>query len=154
MWQMSDLVDLLSHDHVSWCRKVAILLSRKWNNTGCFRKILEVGLMWILDIFCFTGIEVPEGVDPSFLAALPENIRQEVIADQLRLQRIQQRAQQQQQQLAETPGVMEVNPEFLAALPPNIQEEVRSRWKCVCMCVLLLSVQNNQRSLAILKSGQ
>lgn len=70
------------------------------------------------------GDELPEGVDPSFLAALPENIRQEVIADQLRLQRIQQRAQQQQQQLAETPGVMEVNPEFLAALPPNIQEEV------------------------------
>ncbi|KAL8595169.1 hypothetical protein ACOMHN_013842 [Nucella lapillus] len=70
------------------------------------------------------GDELPEGVDPSFLAALPENIRQEVIADQLRLQRIQQRAQQQQQQLAETPGVMEVNPEFLSALPPNIQEEV------------------------------
>jgi hypothetical protein len=63
-------------------------------------------------------------VDPSFLAALPENIRQEVIAEQLRLQRIQARAQQQQQQSAETPGVMEVNPEFLAALPPNIQEEV------------------------------
>ncbi|XP_076447673.1 E3 ubiquitin-protein ligase HUWE1-like isoform X2 [Babylonia areolata] len=70
------------------------------------------------------GEELPEGVDPSFLAALPENIRQEVIADQLRLQRIQQRAQQQQQQSAETPGAMEVNPEFLAALPPNIQEEV------------------------------
>ncbi|XP_070192440.1 E3 ubiquitin-protein ligase HUWE1-like isoform X3 [Littorina saxatilis] len=68
--------------------------------------------------------DLPEGVDPSFLAALPENIRQEVIADQLRLQRLQQRAQQQQQQSAETPGVMEVNPEFLAALPPNIQEEV------------------------------
>ena len=26
---------------------------------------------------------LPEGVDPSFLAALPENIRQEVIAEQL-----------------------------------------------------------------------
>lgn len=68
---------------------------------------------------------MPEGVDPSFLAALPENIRQEVIAEQMRLQRLQQRAQQQQQQSAETPGAMEVNPEFLAALPPNIQEEVR-----------------------------
>ena len=42
--------------------------------------------------------ELPEGVDPSFLAALPETIRQEVIAEQLRLQRIQRRAQQQQQQ--------------------------------------------------------
>jgi len=62
-------------------------------------------------------------VDPSFLAALPENIRQEVISDQLRLQRIRQRAQEQQQEAA-TLGVSEVNPEFLAALPPNIQEEV------------------------------
>jgi len=29
-------------------------------------------------------IEVPEGVDPSFLAALPEDMRQEVIAEHLR----------------------------------------------------------------------
>lgn len=29
-------------------------------------------------------IEIPEGVDPSFLAALPEDMRQEVIAEQLR----------------------------------------------------------------------
>ncbi|XP_064606987.1 E3 ubiquitin-protein ligase HUWE1-like isoform X3 [Liolophura sinensis] len=64
-----------------------------------------------------------EGVDPSFLAALPDNIRQEVIAEQLRLQRIQQRAQQQAQN-AENSGAIEVNPEFLAALPPSIQEEV------------------------------
>ncbi|KAI1892343.1 hypothetical protein AGOR_G00132390 [Albula goreensis] len=40
------------------------------------------------------GISLPEGVDPSFLAALPEDIRREV------------------------------SPEFLAALPPAIQEEV------------------------------
>ena len=66
---------------------------------------------------------LPEGVDPSFLAALPDSIRQEVIAEQLRLQRIQQRAQQQNQQVENT-GVTEVNPEFLAALPPAIQEEV------------------------------
>ena len=68
-------------------------------------------------------ISLPEGVDPSFLAALPDNIRQEVIAEQLRLQRIQQRAQQQNQ-AAESSGISEVNPEFLAALPPSIQEEV------------------------------
>jgi len=71
----------------------------------------------------FGDVELPEGVDPSFLAALPDNIRQEVIAEQLRLQRIQQRVQQQQQE-AQSLGVTEVNPEFLAALPPNIQEEV------------------------------
>lgn len=76
--------------------------------------------------------EIPEGVDPSFLAALPEHIRQEVISEQLRLQRIRRRAQEQAQQNAsaseaggEGNSTMEVNPEFLAALPPAIQEEVR-----------------------------
>lgn len=79
--------------------------------------------------------EIPEGVDPSFLAALPENIRQEVIAEQFRLQRINNVQQQQQQQStqpssnigsnsASLPSFNEVNPEFLAALPLNIQEEV------------------------------
>lgn len=71
---------------------------------------------------------LPDGVDPSFLAALPDNIRQEVIAEQLRLQGLQQRTQQQNQAATDgtAPGTstMEVNPEFLAALPPNIQEEV------------------------------
>ena len=38
-----------------------------------------------------------------------------MIAEQLRLQRIQQRAQEQQEQAAQL-GVSEVNPEFLAAL--------------------------------------
>lgn len=28
--------------------------------------------------------EIPEGVDPSFLAALPDEMREEVIAEQLR----------------------------------------------------------------------
>lgn len=69
---------------------------------------------------------LPEGVDPSFLAALPDNIRQEVIAEQLRLQRIQRRAQQQAQN-SNNMGLLEVNPEFLAALPPAIQEEVLSQ---------------------------
>lgn len=75
-------------------------------------------------------VEIPEGVDPSFLAALPENIRQEVIAEQLRLQRLRTHAQQQQQQQAAASSAdgsatfTEVNPEFLAALPPSIQEEV------------------------------
>ncbi|XP_067140217.1 E3 ubiquitin-protein ligase HUWE1 isoform X2 [Centruroides vittatus] len=70
-------------------------------------------------------VEIPEGVDPSFLAALPENIRQEVIAEQLRLQRLRQRAQAANSQATTEGGnFTEVNPEFLAALPPNIQEEV------------------------------
>ncbi|XP_015191132.1 PREDICTED: E3 ubiquitin-protein ligase HUWE1 isoform X3 [Polistes dominula] len=66
--------------------------------------------------------QLPDGVDPSFLAALPEDMRDEVIAEQLRLQRIRQRAQASAAE--ELAGPVEVNPEFLAALPPAIQEEV------------------------------
>ncbi|KAK0081548.1 hypothetical protein PV325_011960 [Microctonus aethiopoides] len=66
--------------------------------------------------------QLPDGVDPSFLAALPEEMRDEVIAEQLRLQRIRQRAQTSV--VEEVTGPVEVNPEFLAALPPAIQEEV------------------------------
>lgn len=85
-------------------------------------------------------IEIPEGVDPSFLAALPENIRLEVIAEQLRLQRLRQPPQTAAAE-SSTPTTTTtsanigagpsseaeftaVSPEFLAALPPNIQEEV------------------------------
>ena len=103
-------------------------------------------------ILCIVDTEIPEGVDPSFLAALPEHIRQEVILEQLRLQRIRRRAQEQSSTAlpqcgssggeaaaataaaagetsstsgeANTVQTMEVNPEFLAALPLAIQEEV------------------------------
>ncbi|XP_030381581.1 E3 ubiquitin-protein ligase HUWE1 isoform X3 [Scaptodrosophila lebanonensis] len=68
-------------------------------------------------------LEVPEGVDPSFLAALPSEMREEVIQEHLRMQRIRQRAQQTAIQIAHD-SLVEVNPEFLAALPPNIQSEV------------------------------
>lgn len=54
-----------------------------------------------------------------FQAALPEDMRLEVIEEQRRLQSIRQRAAQNTEA-----GVTEVNPEFLAALPPNIQEEL------------------------------
>jgi E3 ubiquitin-protein ligase HUWE1 len=73
-------------------------------------------------------------LDPSFLAALPENIRAEVIADHLRMQRIQARTREQQQN--QTAGGMEVNPEFLAALPPNIQEEVIMYLGSVCVVLI------------------
>lgn len=83
--------------------------------------------------------EIPEGVDPSFLAALPESIRQEVIAEQMRLQRQRVAAREQQQSsgqagttassssadaAASALAAAEISPEFLAALPPSIQEEV------------------------------
>uniref|UniRef100_A0A670YLI6 HECT-type E3 ubiquitin transferase n=1 Tax=Pseudonaja textilis TaxID=8673 RepID=A0A670YLI6_PSETE len=75
------------------------------------------------------GINLPEGVDPSFLAALPDDIRREVLQNQLG---IRPPARSAPTTTATTPtppvvgnpGVTEVSPEFLAALPPAIQEEV------------------------------
>ena len=67
-------------------------------------------------------IEIPEGVDPSFLAALPEDMRQEVLEEQRRLLRARQAPPPPP--TLQTQGIAEVNAEFLAALPPNIQEEV------------------------------
>ncbi|XP_031421594.1 E3 ubiquitin-protein ligase HUWE1 [Clupea harengus] len=75
------------------------------------------------------GISLPEGVDPSFLAALPEDIRREVLQNQLGI-RPPSRATTSALPSAATPvlgggaGITEVSPEFLAALPPAIQEEV------------------------------
>jgi len=72
-------------------------------------------------------LDIPEGVDPSFLAALPEDMRQEVIEEQRRLVRSRQQPPPQPAAgaaAAVAQGMQEVNPEFLAALPPNIQEEV------------------------------
>ena len=100
----------------------------------------------------FCASDLPDGVDPSFLAALPDSIRQEVISEQLRLQRIQQRAQEQQQQ-AELLGASEVNADFLAALPPAIQEEVGSCSTCfkhikgqvIMLSVMTLQVLAQQR---------
>ena len=72
-------------------------------------------------------LEIPEGVDPSFLAALPTEMRIEVIQEHLRMQRIRQRAAHQNTAAAAAAAqdsLIEVNPEFLAALPPNIQSEV------------------------------
>lgn len=85
--------------------------------------------------------EIPDGVDPSFLAALPEDIRQEVLAEQWRLRRLERAnaarqtapnlsssgGQQPNEQASTSAGAVtfpEVNPEFLAALPAEVQEEV------------------------------
>ncbi|XP_037009593.2 E3 ubiquitin-protein ligase HUWE1 isoform X8 [Artibeus jamaicensis] len=73
------------------------------------------------------GISLPEGVDPSFLAALPDDIRREVLQNQLGIRpptRTAPSTNGSTPAVVANPGVTEVSPEFLAALPPAIQEEV------------------------------
>ncbi|XP_060039488.1 E3 ubiquitin-protein ligase HUWE1 isoform X10 [Erinaceus europaeus] len=73
------------------------------------------------------GISLPEGVDPSFLAALPDDIRREVLQNQLGIRpptRTAPSTNSSTPTVVGNPGVTEVSPEFLAALPPAIQEEV------------------------------
>ena len=58
---------------------------------GSFLKFISKVFLQFSSLFI--GIDVtdlPEGVDPSFLAALPEEMRQEVIDEQRRLQTIRQ----------------------------------------------------------------
>lgn len=76
---------------------------------------------------------ISAGVDPSFLAAIPPEMRREVL-EQHRLLNFQQRlarASQTQSTSSAVPAAdqnaelpVEVNSEFLAALPPALQEEV------------------------------
>lgn len=79
----------------------------------------------------FIGISLPEGVDPSFLAALPEDIRREVLQNQLGIRPPSRPSVSSSMSSSATavagggPGVTEVSREFLAALPLAIQEEVR-----------------------------
>ncbi|XP_066247369.1 E3 ubiquitin-protein ligase HUWE1 isoform X2 [Euwallacea similis] len=77
--------------------------------------------------------DIPEGVDPSFLEALPPEIRREVL-EQHRILCLQQRLAARTtenatpaatgESSASSEGPQEVSPEFLAALPPALQEEV------------------------------
>lgn len=93
------------------------------------------------------------------MAALPDNIRQEVIADHLRIQRQRQAvAQASSGEQATTTGSLsgantavsanaelsDVAPEFLAALPPDIQEEVLAQQR---MQQMQRQVQQNQDAL-------
>jgi E3 ubiquitin-protein ligase HUWE1 len=59
-----------------------------------------------------TGMEI----DPEYLEALPEDIREEVIMQQL--------AEQRSQAVASGEEPTEINQEFLEALPPEIREEL------------------------------
>ena len=71
------------------------------------------------------GVLIPEGVDPSFLEALPEAIRREVLAEQLALRPTPSAPSGASTSTGgETAGALNVSPEFLAALPPDVQDEV------------------------------
>uniref|UniRef100_A0A158P6V3 HECT-type E3 ubiquitin transferase n=1 Tax=Angiostrongylus cantonensis TaxID=6313 RepID=A0A158P6V3_ANGCA len=74
-------------------------------------------------------IEIPDGVDPAFLAALPEDMRAEVIRDHRRQQRAQRAAQLPDRSNVEggsvtVPAIEPIDQDFLAALPPELQEEI------------------------------
>lgn len=60
--------------------------------------------------------QLPDTIDHDVLAALPDNIQQEILAQHAR----EQRARQARREGFAT----SISPEFLSALPPNIQEEV------------------------------
>uniref|UniRef100_A0A3P8NPJ3 HECT-type E3 ubiquitin transferase n=1 Tax=Astatotilapia calliptera TaxID=8154 RepID=A0A3P8NPJ3_ASTCA len=100
-------------------------------NPAIINCIILIVSFWgfVLFYFVMAGISLPEGVDPSFLAALPEDIRREVLQNQLGI-RPPSRPPAATSLPSSTapvlggPGVTEVSPEFLAALPPAIQEEV------------------------------
>ncbi len=62
---------------------------------------------------------VAEGMDPSFLDALPEEMRRELMADHRRTRQLRSQLSSMQNNLPE-----HVNEEFLSSLPANIQEEV------------------------------
>lgn len=107
---------------------------------------------FIFQIFIGRVVELPSGIDPSFLSALPDNLRREVVLEQLRILGIDLRNRQTTEPAAtaaatggEATGAtagtsgtantataaaaaaasaIQINPEFLAALPPQIQEEV------------------------------
>ncbi|XP_032242084.2 E3 ubiquitin-protein ligase HUWE1 isoform X2 [Nematostella vectensis] len=72
------------------------------------------------------GIPIPEGVDPSFLEALPEALRREVLSEQLGLRPPPSSGSAATSAdggvVSQDP--LNVSPEFLAALPPDVQEEV------------------------------
>lgn len=100
-------------------------------------------------------IQIPEGIDPSYLAALPEDMRQEVISEQLRIQRLARQqaaaaaasaAGSSSQQpsdafasaaatAASSSATNEISPEFLAALPPDIRQEVLAQQRAEQMGV-------------------
>ena len=69
-------------------------------------------------------------IDPTFLAALPDPIRDEVLAQH-------EREQQLRRVQRESGLPSSISPEFLSALPPSIQDEVGTRLATVSKSVYL-----------------
>lgn len=63
------------------------------------------------------------GIDPTFLEALPEDLRAEVLASQ--------QAQSAPNPTYAPPSAEDIDPEFLAALPPEIQAEVLAQQRAL-----------------------
>ena len=70
-----------------------------------------------------TVVAGSNSIDPTFLEALPEELRTEVLASQQN-----QAAQPTNNQ---PPATEEIDPEFLAALPPDIQVEVLAQQRAL-----------------------
>ena len=67
---------------------------------------------------------MPEELDSTFLEALPESIREELVSQHAaEMQRRQLQARRSRNDASDGNFVSTISPEFLAALPPNIQEE-------------------------------
>uniref|UniRef100_A0A3Q2Q442 E3 ubiquitin-protein ligase HUWE1 n=1 Tax=Fundulus heteroclitus TaxID=8078 RepID=A0A3Q2Q442_FUNHE len=118
----SGLTDRQTDAETGWVKVVILQL----NVTACTVIFAVLSKKCRIMVKC---ISLPEGVDPSFLAALPEDIRREVLQNQLGI-RPPSRPPAATTLPSTTapvlggPGITEVSPEFLAALPPAIQEEV------------------------------
>lgn len=98
--------------------------------------------------------EVPESIsiDPTFLAALPHSIRQEVLAQHRR----EQRAQQSTREAGESAALFQsrISPEFLAALPLNIQTEVSfTQHSVVLNCVMPSCMTVSKSAVAVFNIG-
>uniref|UniRef100_A0A3Q2ZU34 E3 ubiquitin-protein ligase HUWE1 n=1 Tax=Kryptolebias marmoratus TaxID=37003 RepID=A0A3Q2ZU34_KRYMA len=105
---------------LQWQNKVSDVFLPHGKANRCLKKTLRGSKI---------GRLMLKGVDPSFLAALPEDIRREVLQNQLGIRPpsrppVATTLPSTNAPVLGGPGVTEVSPEFLAALPPAIQEEV------------------------------
>jgi hypothetical protein len=76
----------------------------------------------------FTDLQVPLGIDPEFIAALPPDMRQSVINEHQQRERVTQLRTRPMTTSAATAApvapMADIDQEFLDALPPELQEEV------------------------------